>query len=94
VRYYMYIMASKKRGALYAGVTNNVALRSFQHKEAHADGHTKKYFIRKLVYVEIFADIRDAIRREKCIKRWKRDWKIELIEKMNPEWNDLYKTLG
>ena len=92
-QYYVYIMASKKLGALYIGVTNNIALRSFQHKEAKKEGYTKKYFVRKLVYVETTENIEDAIAREKCLKRWKRQWKIELIEKTNPEWNDLYDQL-
>ncbi len=92
-QYYVYILATKKLGALYIGVTNHIALRTWQHKEAKQEGHSKKYFIRRLVYVEIFSEINDAIAREKCLKRWKRDWKIELINKANPEWNDLYDQL-
>lgn len=87
--YYIYILASKKNGVLYIGVTNNLELRVSQHKIGEIEGFTKKYFVHKLVYYETTNDINSAIAREKNIKKWKRDWKIELIEKDNPDWRDL-----
>lgn len=91
--YYIYILASKKYGTLYIGVTNNLKERIFIHKEKIIDGFSKKYAIDKLVYFEIHNDIHEAILREKQIKKWKRDWKINLIEKNNPNWIDLYYEL-
>ena len=92
--YYVYILASKRNGTLYIGVTNNLFNRSFQHKiKENKNSFTAKYNINKLVYYEIFADIREAIAREKQLKRWKRKWKIELIEKDNPTWRDLFDDL-
>jgi len=92
-RYYVYIMASKKDGVLYTGVTNDIARRDYEHKEAKMEGFTKEYFARKLVYVERHQYIDKALAREKRIKRWKRDWKIRLIEKLNPDWKDLSKDI-
>jgi len=92
-QYYTYIMASKKNGVLYVGVTNDIIKRSYEHKVGIVKGFTKRYNIKILVYYEIHGSIEAAITREKQIKKWKRDWKIELIEKENPEWNDLYGTL-
>ncbi len=86
-------MTNKKYGTLYTGVTNDLIKRVYQHKEALIDGFTKRYNLKKLVYYEIFNDIREAIKREKAIKKWRREWKIKLIEKMNPEWKDLYYDL-
>ncbi|RJO61575.1 GIY-YIG nuclease family protein [candidate division WS5 bacterium] len=83
-------MASKKNGILYIGVTDNLIRRVFEHREGSKDGFTKKYWVKKLVYFEETPNIESAIKREKQIKRWKRDWKIELIEGANPEWKDLY----
>lgn len=91
--YYVYILASKKNGVLYVGVTNDIIRRVWEHKEGQDDGFTKKYFIKKLVYYEAYEDILYAIEREKCIKKWNREWKIELIEKENKEWDDLYDSL-
>lgn len=88
--YYVYIMASKKNGTLYVGVTANIMKRIFEHKEGVMDGFTKKYHIKKLVYFEETSSIQSAILREKQLKKWKREWKIELIEKDNPDWDDLY----
>ena len=82
-------MASKKDGVLYTGITNDFARRDQEHKAAHVEGFTKEYFVRRLVYVERFEYVDQAIAREKCIKRWKRDWKIRLIEQNNPDWKDL-----
>ena len=92
-QYYVYILASKKNGTLYTGVTSNLVKRVYEHKNDLIDGFTKKYQVHSLVYFEIFSDIDEAIHREKCIKRWKRAWKIELIEKSNPNWKDLYDEI-
>ncbi len=90
---YTYILASKKNGTLYVGVTADVIKRVYEHKNKLVDGFTQKYSVDKLVYYETFDNIHDAIRREKCIKEWKRLWKLDLIEKRNPEWKDLYDTV-
>jgi putative endonuclease len=90
--YYVYILASKKDGVLYIGVTNYLKRRVFEHKEL-GHGFTQKYFVRRLVYFEETNSITVAIQREKQLKRWKRIWKIELIEKENPEWRDLYSGI-
>ena len=92
-QYFVYILASKKNGTLYIGVTNDLIKRIFQYKDNLVEGFTKKYGVYKLVYYEIFKNINDAIAREKNIKKWKRKWKIELIEELNPNWKDLYYTL-
>ena len=92
--YYVYILASAKNGTLYVGVTNDIAFRTWQHKEGLGAGFTKKYRVKRLVHFEPFDDIGFAIQRETRLKKWKRRWKIELIEKHNPEWNDLYEILN
>lgn len=92
--YYLYILASKKNGVLNIGITNDLIKRVYQHKNNLIDGSTKKYFVRKLVYYEMYKDISNAISREKQMKIWKRQWKVELIEKMNRDWEDLYETLN
>jgi len=89
----IYILASKRNGTLYTGVTTELKNRVWQHKTDVADGFTKRYGVHTLVYVEYCSDIRAAIAREKQIKKWNRAWKIELIEKDNPEWRDLYDDL-
>lgn len=89
-RYYVYIMTNRSR-TLYTGVTNNLELRTSQHKIKLVPGFTQKYNITKLIYYEEFRDVRDAIAREKEIKGWLRAKKIALIESMNPEWQDLSK---
>ncbi|OGE19262.1 hypothetical protein A3J19_04645 [Candidatus Daviesbacteria bacterium RIFCSPLOWO2_02_FULL_41_8] len=91
--YYVYIMASRKNGTLYTGVTSDLIKRIHQHKSEAIDGFTKKYNVHLLVYFEQTEDINSAIIREKRIKTWKRQWKIELIEKDNPNWKDLYRSL-
>jgi putative endonuclease len=91
--YAVYILASARNGTLYIGVSSNLIGRVWQHKNDQADGFTKKYRIKTLVWFEVHEDVNAAITREKQIKEWKRDWKIELIEKENPYWNDLYSTL-
>ena len=96
--YYVYILASKRNGTLYIGVTNDIQRRVSEHKSGAIEGFTKKYGIHLLVHLEWFSDIRDAILREKQLKKWNRQWKLELIEKENPEWIDLstvgYNTQG
>ncbi len=87
---YIYIVTNKKRGVLYIGVTARLKERIVQHKESLIPGFTQKYKTNKLVYFEEYSDIRDAITREKRLKKWNRDWKIHLIEKMNPEWRDFF----
>jgi putative endonuclease len=91
--YYVYILASKKNGTLYIGVTSDLIKRIFEHKRGLVEGFTKRYNVDKLVYYEKTDSIEEAIRQEKRLKKWKRNWKIELIEKRNPEWNDLYYEL-
>jgi putative endonuclease len=91
--YYVYILASKAYGTLYTGVTNDLIRRVDEHKRDVVEGFTSKYQVHKLVYYERHASVRDAIRREKSIKRWRRDWKINLIEHDNPRWLDLYTEL-
>ncbi len=92
-QYYIYILASKKNGTLYVGVTNNLIKRVYEHKNNLIDGFTKKYGVHNLVYYEVFDNIYDALTREKRIKKWMRKWKIELISKLNPEWKDLYNEI-
>ncbi len=86
-------MASKKKGTLYIGVTNNLIKRVYEHKNDLVEGFTRKYGIHTLVYYEQTDDVKSAIQREKRLKTWQRQWKIELIEKMNPDWKDLYDGL-
>lgn len=89
----VYILASRRNGTLYVGVTNNLIRRDWEHKQNLTDGFTKKYTVHTLVYYELYSDILHAIAREKEIKKWKRRWKLQLIEKNNPDWKDLYFTL-
>jgi putative endonuclease len=91
--YYVYILASGQNGTLYIGVTNDLERRVGEHKSDMADGFTKKYHVHDLVYYEKCNSVYDAICREKRIKEWRRKWKMELIEKMNPEWKDLSMEL-
>lgn len=91
---YVYIMASKPYGTLYTGVTSNLARRVFEHKEGFADSFTKRYACNMLVWYEHHAAIDAAIQRETSIKRYPRQWKLNLIIAMNPEWSDLYKMLN
>ena len=87
---YVYILASKKNGTLYIGVTSNLIQRIWQHKNNQVEGFTKKYNVHTLVYYEQYEMMESAITREKQMKKWKRDWKIQLIEKNNPYWEDLW----
>lgn len=90
---YVYILTNKKHGTLYIGVTSDLPKRIHQHREGLIDGFTKNYGLKSLVYYEAHDDITDAIQREKQMKKWRRSWKIELIESMNPLWLDLYNGL-
>ncbi len=92
-KYYIYILASKRNGTLYIGITNHIARGIYEHRNNLVEGFTKKYGVHRLVYVEVYHDVRDALKREKKLKKWNRAWKIVLIEKENPEWSDLYETL-
>ena len=91
--YYVYILASKRNGTLYIGVTNNLVKRIYEHKNNLAKGFTEKYKIHDLVYYEQHQEINQAILREKQMKKWKRQWKLAAIEKINPQWSDLYNEI-
>jgi putative endonuclease len=93
-RYFVYILASARNGTLYVGVTNDLAIRSEQHRDETLEGFTKKYGVHMLVWFEEHGDIQDAIAHEKRIKKWRRAWKLELIEKTNPDWRDLALDLA
>ena len=93
-QYFVYILASKRNGTLYAGVTSNLIKRVSQHKQNKVECFTKKYSVHILVYYEVYKNIDVAITCEKRIKKWNRKWKMELIEGKNPEWDDLYLSLG
>jgi putative endonuclease len=88
-QYYVYILTNKSNNVLYIGVTNDLIRRIFEHKNKLVEGFTKKYNLRQLVYYEATNDIESAINREKQLKNWHRDWKINLIDQFNPEWKDL-----
>jgi putative endonuclease len=91
--YFVYIMASKRNGTLYVGVTNNLMKRVYEHRNDIIQGFTKKYSIHRLVYYEQTNDIYNAIQRETSLKKWNRKWKIKLIEKFNPNWDDLFEEV-
>ncbi|MBU0672190.1 MAG: GIY-YIG nuclease family protein [Candidatus Margulisbacteria bacterium] len=91
--YYVYILASKRNGTLYIGITNNLKRRIFEHKKKIIKGFTKKYDVTQLVYFEQYSDVREALTREKRLKKWNRAWKLELIEANNPQWKDLSKEV-
>jgi putative endonuclease len=90
---YVYLLASKPYGTLYIGVTADLLQRVWQHREKTADGFTKRYGVTQLVWYEVHDDIMAAITREKQLKEWKRAWKIELIQKTNPYWRDLFEDI-
>ncbi|EJL33919.1 putative endonuclease containing a URI domain [Caulobacter sp. AP07] len=90
--YYVYILASQRNGTLYVGVMGDLSRRVWEHKEGLTPGFTSKYGVIRLVWYEDYPDISDAIIREKRIKRWRRAWKLRLIEETNPHWRDLYET--
>ena len=89
-KYHVYILASRRNGTLYVGVTADLIKRVHEHKNDLADGFTKKYGVHNLVYYETVDDVETAIAREKQIKKWNRRWKVRVIEKMNRDWRDLY----
>lgn len=89
-RYYVYIVTNKPYGTLYTGVTRDLVRRTFEHKGDFVEGFSKAHRLKKLVWYEVHEDILAAITREKQIKEWRRDWKINLIQTMNPNWDDLY----
>lgn len=91
--YFIYILASKRNGTLYIGSTTNLVGRVWQHKHKTVKGFTEKYNVDKLVYFETVDEPKSMVLRERQLKRWKRDWKIKLIEEKNPEWNDLYEEI-
>ena len=91
--YYVYIMASRRNGTLYIGVTNDLVRRVYEHKNDLVEGFTDKYRVHKLVYWEQSENIESAIEREKQLKHWKRAWKLALIEEHNAGWHDLYEQL-
>jgi putative endonuclease len=92
--YFVYILASGRNGTLYIGVTNDLARRMAEHKGKFVPGFTRKYQVDQLVYFETFESILEARAREHSMKRWRRAWKIELIEKLNPDWRDLAHDLS
>ncbi|PUE15614.1 excinuclease ABC subunit C [Limnohabitans sp. MMS-10A-160] len=88
--YFVYILASQRHGTLYVGVTNNLVRRIHEHREKLIEGFTSQYNVTRLVWFDQTDSIEEAITHEKRLKRWRREWKIELIEKTNPAWDDLY----
>lgn len=92
-KFWIYILCSKPKGTLYVGFTGDLSRRLYEHKNKLIEGFTQKHDINRIVYAESFQYVDQAIQREKCLKRWKRDWKIKLIEEHNPDWHDLYDTL-
>ena len=89
----VYILASKRNGTLYVGVTSDLAVRVWQHRNDIVEGFTKQHGVHMLVYFELHDDMESAIVREKRLKKWNRAWKLRLIEEMNPDWNDLYESI-
>jgi len=90
---YVYILASQRNGTLYIGVTSDLIRRVREHKDGRIEGFTSKYGVGRLVYVEVHDRVTDAIRREKQLKKWRRAWKLDLIETANPRWDDLYESM-
>ena len=89
-QYFVYIMTNKSNGVLYVGITNDLIKQCYEHKNNIVAGFTKKYHLHKLVYFEDTSDINEAITREKRLKKWHRQWKLDLINQFNPSWKDLY----
>jgi putative endonuclease len=87
-------MASDRNGTLYVGITSDLARRVYEHRQGAMAGFTKRYGVKRLVYLEPFDDVEHALQRERQIKKWNRNWKLELIEKTNPQWLDLYDQLA
>jgi putative endonuclease len=91
--FFVYILASRYRGTMYVGVTNNLSRRMFEHKSGAAPGFTKQYKINRLVYCETYSSVLEARERERILKKWRREWKFSLIEAQNPDWHDLTPQL-
>ncbi|HTY08053.1 MAG TPA: GIY-YIG nuclease family protein [Candidatus Edwardsbacteria bacterium] len=91
--FYVYILASRRNGTLYIGMTNDIRRRMHEHKEKLTKGFTERYGVTRLVHLEVFPNVKDAIIREKRLKEWHRAWKIQLIEEHNPDWEDLTNKL-
>ena len=91
---WVYFVTNRPGGTLYVGVTSDLAKRAWEHREGVAQGFSRRYNLKRLVYAEAHDDIRDAIQREKAIKHWPRAWKVQLIESTNPDWEDLYDRLS
>jgi len=91
--YHVYILASRKDGAIYVGITNDIVRRIYEHRTKVIQGFTSKYNITRLVWFEIYNDPISAISLEKELKKWKRAWKVQLIEAQNPQWDDLYESI-
>ncbi|MEL7451801.1 MAG: GIY-YIG nuclease family protein [Pseudomonadota bacterium] len=89
--YYVYILASQRNGTLYTGVTKDLERRVWEHRTGYIKGFTSKHNVRQLVWFEVHNDVREVVAREKRIKRWRRRWKLDLIEAANPNWRDLYE---
>jgi putative endonuclease len=92
--FYVYVLASRRNGTLYVGITSKLVQRTWQHKEGFVSGFTKEHDVKKLVWYEQHETAEGAITREKQIKKWNRAWKVELIEAANPYWNDLYPQIA
>jgi putative endonuclease len=90
---WVYILANRYRGTLYIGVTSNIAARSWQHRTGSGADFTRRYAVSRLIYAEEYPTMLEAIAREKALKKWRREWKVELIEKANPDWDDLFERL-
>jgi putative endonuclease len=93
VSFWVYILASRRNGTLYVGMTNDLVRRVFDHREKICGGFTAVYEVTRLVYFERHATAEEAIAREKRVKRWRRQWKLELIERDNPQWRDLWEDI-
>lgn len=93
-KFYFYILASKKNGTLYKGITSELVQRIWKHKTKYYEGFTNKYNVDKLVYYEVYENAEGAIKREKLVRYWKRQWKLDLINKFNPDWKDLYEEIS
>jgi len=94
VSYYVYIMASRPKGTLYVGVTNDLVRRAYEHRNGLVEGFTERYGVKRLVWFEVHDSIRAAIQREKTMKHWPRRWKVNVIEALNPEWRDLFEDIA
>jgi putative endonuclease len=92
--FYVYILASRYRGTIYVGVSNDIVRRIGEHKSGIVKGFTQRYKVKRLVYFEAYGSILEARARERALKRWRREWKFDLIEKLNPDWRDLSGNLA